>query len=115
MAERAEIILSATDRTRAAFQSAKRNLADLKTSAAGIAASFGPLLGTVGLLGSALSLVSLKGVIDGVDALNDLRDATGASIENLSALEDVALRTGTSIETAGNAVVKLNQVLNSAG
>lgn len=114
MAERAEIILSATDRTRAAFQSAKRNLDGLKTSAVGIAASFGPLLGTVGLLGSALSLVSLKGVIDGIDALNDLSDATGASRENLSALENVAERTGTSFDAVAASLLKFQKDLIDA-
>lgn len=55
-----------------------------------------------------------RNTIDGMDALNDLSDATGASIENLSALEDVAVRTGTSMETVGDAVVKLNKLLNDA-
>lgn len=55
-----------------------------------------------------------KAVVDGLDALNDLKDATGASIENLSALEDIAARTGTSMDTAGDAVLKLNRALNTA-
>jgi hypothetical protein len=71
-----------------------------------------------GTLGAGLSVAWLttlaKNTIDGIDALNDLSDATGASIENLSALEDVAVRTGTSMETVGDAVVKLNKLLNDA-
>lgn len=63
-------------------------------------------------LGSMFAFV--KNINDGVDGLNDLKDATGASIENLSALEDVALRTGTSIDTVGAALVKFNQVLGDA-
>ncbi len=54
------------------------------------------------------------GVVNGLDALNDLADATGASIENLSALEDVAMRTGTSLDTVGSALVKFNSVLKDA-
>lgn len=50
----------------------------------------------------------------GLDALNDFKDATGASIENASALEDVAARTGTSFDTATQAVVRLNKVLGDA-
>jgi hypothetical protein len=53
-------------------------------------------------------------VIDGLDKLNDLSDATGASVENLSALEDIALRTGTSMDTAGDAVIKMNKALADA-
>lgn len=114
MAERAEIALTAVDRTRDAFQSAKRNLDGLKTSAAGLNASFGPLLGTVGLLSSAISLVSFKRIVDGIDALNDLHDATGASIENLSALENVAERTGTSFEDVASSLLKFQKDLIAA-
>jgi hypothetical protein len=53
-------------------------------------------------------------VVNGLDKLNDLADATGASIENLSALEGVALRTGTSLDTVGSALVKFNNVLKDA-
>ena len=55
-----------------------------------------------------------KKVIDGLDALNDLKDATGASIENISAIEDVALRTGASFDVVSTSLIKLNQGLNSA-
>lgn len=51
---------------------------------------------------------------DGVDALNDIKDATGASIENISALEDVGRRTGASFETVGSILVKFNDVLSKA-
>ena len=50
----------------------------------------------------------------GVDALNDLKDATGSSIENISALEDIARRTGGSFDTVSTAMIKFNGVLNSA-
>lgn len=52
--------------------------------------------------------------IDGLDRLNDLKDSTGATIENISALEDVALRTGTSFEGMATTLVKFNKVLADA-
>lgn len=55
-----------------------------------------------------------RGLLDSVDALNDVSDATGASIESISALEDIALRTGTTLGTVETALVKLNAVLNEA-
>lgn len=60
---------------------------------------------------------AFKNIVNGVDALNDLKDATGASIENISALEDIALRTGTSFDTVAAALIKFNGVLkdNKAG
>jgi hypothetical protein len=69
-------------------------------------------------LAGAFSVAGIAALVNqtaaGIDQLNDLKDATGASIENLSALEDVAVRTGTSLDTAGAAVLKLNQALNTA-
>ena len=67
-----------------------------------------------GALGAAGITALFRATVDGIDRFNDLKDATGASIENLSALESVALRTGSSMDTVGSAVVKLNQVLAAA-
>lgn len=70
-----------------------------------IAAAAGLTVGIAGFAGM------VRSAVDGIDALNDLSDATGASIENLSALEDAAARTGTQMSTVGDAIVKLNQQL----
>jgi hypothetical protein len=60
-------------------------------------------------------LAQLPGeILRSLDAFNDLSDATGESVENLSALEDVALRTGTSMDTASDALIKLNKALEEA-
>lgn len=110
--------------TQSAMESVRQSLARLDkqggvtaVSLSDVGAAVGRFASLVGLAGG-LSLAGLVGfakqVADGVDNLNDLRDATGASIENLSALEDIALRTGTSVDVAGDAVVKLNKSLNDA-
>ncbi|MDF3821971.1 hypothetical protein P3G55_18850 [Leptospira sp. 96542] len=69
-------------------------------------------------LGGALGLASFTAfitkTIDGIDALNDLRDATGSSVEMLSALEDRASRTGTSMDVVGSTLIKFNSVLKEA-
>lgn len=65
----------------------------------------------LGVFGAANAFI---GLTRGVDALNDFADATGATIENASALEDVAARTGTSFQTVEAAVLKLNKVLSDA-
>src|SRR5574337_2199435 len=76
------------------------------------------LVAAGGALGAALSVSVItrwvSATVDGMDALNDLADATGSSVENLSALEDVAARTGTSMDTAGDAIVKMNKALADA-
>lgn len=70
-------------------------------------------------LAGAFAGVSFVGFIrsqaDAVDAMNDVRDATGASIENISALDDIARRTGATLEgDVAPALVKFNQLLKDA-
>ena len=115
-----KITLSAKDNTRAAADSAKRNLAGIQATATKLNAVMGSLasVGGLGALAGGLSAGAfvgfVKSVTDSVDALNDFSDATGTSVENASALIDVASRTGTAIDSAETAVVKLNQALNAA-
>ena len=72
----------------------------------------------LGALGAGLSLAGIgalfKGVVDGIDGLNDLADAAGTSVAKVSALEDMAERTGTRFETVTSTLVKFNNVLNTA-
>lgn len=83
-----------------------------------MAKSFGVVKAGVVGLASAFSVGFVvdfvRQAVNAVDALNDLKDATGASIENISALEDVAARTGTKFETVGTALVKFNAALKDA-
>lgn len=87
-------------------------------SAQRMAKAIGVATSALGGLAAGVSLAAINGfirdVVSGVDALNDLKDATGASIENISALEDVAARTGTSFDSVGTALVKFNAALNDA-
>lgn len=82
-----------------------------RLSAAGVGSALAGLVSGIGVGGLA---VLVKGLNDGVDALNDIKDATGATIENISALEDVAARTGTSFDTVGASLIKFNSVLKDA-
>lgn len=52
--------------------------------------------------------------IDAIDALNDAKDATGATVENLSALEDVARRNGGTLDDVTGILVKFNGALKDA-
>lgn len=67
-----------------------------------------------GLLGGVTvgSIVAItRAQIDAIDGFNDLGDATGASIENISALDSLARRTGVSFDTVGSTLVKFNDSL----
>lgn len=106
-----KIILAAVDRTAAAFTSAARNLQSLGQRALSVDAVLGSLGATIS---AAAAFAWVKNVANGIDALNDLSDATGSSIENLSALEEIAGRTGTSFDTVGAALIKFSGVLKDA-
>ncbi len=107
----AKIILSAEDRTAAAFGAVKSSLKGFNEQALQTSAALGALGASLTFAGMANFVKSTN---DGIDALNDLKDATGASIENISALEDVADRSGTSLDTVGSALTKFNQALKDA-
>lgn len=75
-------------------------------------------VGIGGALGAGLAGFSavgfIKASVDSIDALNDVADATGSTIEKISSLEQTALETGTTMETVSTALVKFNAVLNEA-
>lgn len=91
-------------------------------TAAKIDARWRSLSAGASVLGSAIaSAFSVTAIVaftrstaDAIDALNDSADATGATIENLSALEDVARRNGGTLDDVTSIVVKFNSVLKEA-
>lgn len=104
----AKIVLSAEDRTRAAFESVKGHLAGVNSMAQFAGVSLASL-GAAATLGGLAAMVNR--IASGVDAMNDLKDATGASIENISALENIALSTGGSFDTVSTSLIKFNMAL----
>lgn len=111
MATEAKITISAVDKTAGAFASIKSNLAGLGGQVMSVTGALGGL-SAAGALAGLVAMVRQSA--NAIDAFNDLADATGASIENISALESVALRTGTSFETVSSTLVKFNGVLKDA-
>jgi hypothetical protein len=92
-------------------QAAKR--VDQAWAAAGSVAS-GVLAGLSAAVSVAFIGSWVKTNLAAVDSLNDISDATGATVENISALQDIARRTGTEVGAVDTALVKLNAALNSA-
>lgn len=86
-------------------------------SMAGIASSARLAMSALSGLGVGIGiggLVSIvRGAVNAMDALNDLKDATGSSIEELARLERIARLNGGSLDTVGAAMIKLNQALAS--
>jgi len=53
-------------------------------------------------------------VIDGVLAIKDLAEATGSTVESISALDDVARRSGDSLQAVEGVLIKFNNALKEA-
>lgn len=103
---------------RAERQTAKSSAAMAKSlgSIGDVGAKLGGIFaGLAGAVGVGAILSKVRAVVDGLDAFNDAADATGASIEKLSALEEAGARTGTSFDTVTGILVKFNKVLDEAG
>lgn len=111
MSEKTQIIITATDQTKAAFQSVQSSLAGLQQSAIGL----GPIFGA---LGAAISIGAFKDAIEGTikfaAALDDMAEATGASVENLSALASVAKIGGHDFDAVQSSIIKLNKALHGS-
>lgn len=111
MDNKTSIILSATDKTQAAFASAKRNLEGLKNAAGGLNTA----LASVGAgLSVGAFAAFVKNSIDAADNLNDLSKKTGIAVENLAGLQLVVDKSGTTMEMLGGGVAKLNKTMGEA-
>ncbi len=101
---RAQLLITADDQTRGAFDSIKRNLADLGNAAR----SINGLLGTLGLAVSAAGLGALvKASLDSADSLSKLSQRVGITVESLSTLIPVADLSGVSAEKFEGGLRKL--------
>ena len=93
-----------------AFKAQEAAMEKSRATAARLGAYLATLtVGTVVGLGAAM-----RKALNDIDAFNDLKDATGASIENISALDRIARETGGGFQQASSILVKFNQVLKDA-
>jgi lambda family phage tail tape measure protein len=108
---KAKIVLSAEDKTKAAFDSAKAGLKEIGDKATGIGANFG----TIGVaLAAAFEGASIKGVIDAGDELAKLSQKTGITVESLSALKYAGSLADVSIDDLATGVRKLGNSMADA-
>jgi hypothetical protein len=107
-ADNSKLLSSLSASTRAVQGTADKMRSSFGNVGATIGAAFGAIAG------SAVTAF-VKRTVDAIDALNDLSDATGSSIENLSGLEEVARRNGGTLEDVAGVIVKFNKALNDVG
>lgn len=92
---------------------AEKNADQIRASYARIGAVTAGLGASIAAAFAGFSVVAfVKGNADAIDALNDVKDATGASIENISGLEQVALKTGATLATVSDVLIKFNKGLS---
>ena len=101
------IILTADDRTRAAFASAKNSLQGLQAAGSKVNSILGTL--GIGAIAGGGLLAFAKSSIDAADNLNDLSQKIGVSVETLAGYKLAAEQSGTSLEGMGNAARFLNK------
>ncbi len=105
-----------------AVQGLATKLGGLQKAGAAVSGSFKGLAGAAGgLVGGLQTLMPLatgagmvamaKGAIDAADNMNDLSQKTGVSVERLSQLKQAAEKSGTTLESVGGAMIKLNRNL----
>ncbi len=101
----AKIVLTAVDATKAAVESAKRNLAGLGEVASSLPARFG----TIGLaLAAAFQGATVKSAIDMLDRLDDMAEKSGIAASELSALRYAAEVAGTPLDSLAVGLRKLS-------
>lgn len=111
--DRAQILITAVDQTKAAFNAVRGHLDGLR----GAATSLNGLLGTLGAALSVASLVAAgQAALNTADELSKLSQKTGLSVESLSLLKPVAEQAGTSMEGFAKGLAKLaNSLVAAAG
>jgi hypothetical protein len=108
---RAQLLITAVDQSRGAFDSIKRNLGDLGNAARSIKG----LLGSLGVAVSAAGFgAMIKSSIDSADALDEMSQRVGISVETLSTLKPAAELTGVSAEIFEKGLRKLSTTMLEA-
>lgn len=102
----ASIVLTAQDKTRAAFQSASKNLEGLGAVAGKVNLAMTSALGAG--LGLGTFTAWIKGISDSADALKHLADRVGTNVESLARYEQAAKLADTTLEGLGASLGKLS-------
>lgn len=106
-----KIVLTADDRTKAAFASATNSLKSMTRSADTLRAS---MAGIAGGLGVGAFVAFAKNTLDMADAMNDLSDRTGVTVKDLASLRRVAEESDTSLEGLSKGLQKITLSIGEA-
>ena len=101
----AKIVLTAVDQTKAALESAKRNIASIGDTVTRATSLMGPM--AAGVLSVAGAVTLLSKALDTMDQLDEMSEKTGVSVEALSKLRFAGESVGTTTEQLGGGMRKL--------
>ena len=108
-----QIVITAKDETQAAIRSAQTGMQQLADAASKV--GFGGFSSGIAALAGGAALTKLvTDTIHWAAALDDLAEKTGASVESLGGLAKVASISGTSIETVETGLIRLAKALAGA-
>ncbi|MEN6539426.1 MAG: hypothetical protein ABFC67_07445 [Mizugakiibacter sp.] len=108
----ASIILTAVDKTKAAFASVKHQFDKLKEQAGELATQIAGIFG-IGLTADAF-IETMKGAIEQMDAAGKSAQKIGTSVENFSALTYAAKQSDVPVEALEKSLVKLARTADDA-
>lgn len=115
MNNQAKVILTGEDKLSAVFASVGRSADKLGLNLDGLKGGAVAALGALAVPVSAGALVALANEArQAIDEIKDLSDATGSSVENISALDGIARDVGASIGDVSGVLIKFNAVLKDA-
>jgi hypothetical protein len=98
-----------------ATQIAQRNARNIERAFGGVRTAVSGVAGALAVaLPASFLTQAVRNTLSAIDAFNDLKDATGASIENISGLDDLARGTGTTFQTVSDVLVRFNKNLKDA-
>lgn len=111
MSTKAEILLTAQDRSAAAFAAVSRHFDGLQSKATALK---GGLAGVGSTLGGALVVTYGRSMIDMLDGLDDMSEKTGITVEKLSELRYAGEVAGTPIEALSSGFGRLAKLMGEA-
>jgi lambda family phage tail tape measure protein len=108
----AKIVLTAVDQTKAALESAKRNIASIGDTVTRATSLMGPM--AAGVLSVAGAVTMLSKALDTMDQLDEMSEKTGISVEALSKLRFAGESVGTTTEQLGTGLKHLAKLMGEA-
>ena len=109
--QQVQYVITAVDRSRAAFASIEGGFAKLQAGAASLQSALAGVAALGALTGAA---AAFRSTVESLDPFNDAADATGVSVENLSSLLNTLAPTGANLAQISDLAGKVQRAMAGA-